>query len=120
VDLSIDQQERYARHLLLEGWGGDGQERLLASAVRIVGTSQAALWAARYLASSGVGTLVVEAKVAEACRGSNPDVRLLSEGSVDLEIAPAGGPIEGAKAALQACAALLRGPSSSKPTGTRP
>ena len=119
MDLSVDQQERYARHLLLEGWGGEGQERLLGSAVRVVGSGQAALWAARYLASSGVGTLVVEPQIADACRGSNPDVRLLLEGLVELQIEPVGGPIEGAKAALQACAALLRG-SASKPTGPLP
>ena len=118
MDLSVGQQERYARHLLLEGWGGEGQERLLASAVRVVGTGPAALWAARYLASSGVGTLVVEGPIAEACSGHNPDVRLVLEGAAELAIEPEGGPVDGAKAALQACAALLRGPST--PTGPLP
>ena len=58
--LTPGQQERYARHLLLDEFGGDGQERLLAAAVHVSGTGPAALWAARYLAASGVGRLQIE------------------------------------------------------------
>src|SRR5438094_7843125 len=58
--LTAGQQERYARHLLLDEFGGEGQERLLAAAVSVRGTSLAALWAARYLAASGVGRLEIE------------------------------------------------------------
>ncbi|MFN2547563.1 MAG: hypothetical protein ABR567_09040 [Myxococcales bacterium] len=58
--LTPSQQERYARHLLLDEFGGEGQERLLAGAVRVEGTGPAALWAARYLAASGVGRLAID------------------------------------------------------------
>jgi hypothetical protein len=58
--LTEAQQERYARHLLLDDFGGDGQERLLAAAAHVQGTGVAAHWAARYLAASGVGTIEVE------------------------------------------------------------
>src|SRR5229473_4618088 len=60
MELSPEQQEHYARHLILEGFGGEGQERLLAAGVRVRGQGDAALWAARYLAASGVGRLTVE------------------------------------------------------------
>ena len=53
--LTEAQQERYARHLLLDELGGEGQERLRSSCVRVRGTGRAARWAARYLAASGVG-----------------------------------------------------------------
>jgi hypothetical protein len=58
--LTAGQQERYARHLLLDELGGEGQERLLVAAVHVRGTGSAALWAARYLAASGVGRLEIE------------------------------------------------------------
>jgi molybdopterin/thiamine biosynthesis adenylyltransferase len=55
--LSPEQQEWYSRHLLLDGLD---QEKLLAAAIRVRGTSPAARWAARYLAASGVGRLIVD------------------------------------------------------------
>lgn len=58
--LTEAQQERYARHLLLDDFGGEGQERLLAAAVHVHGKGPAAHWAARYLAASGVGHLAVD------------------------------------------------------------
>jgi hypothetical protein len=60
MELSPAQQERYARHLILDAFGGEGQERLLAASVRVRGQGAAALWAARYLAASGVGRLAVD------------------------------------------------------------
>jgi hypothetical protein len=57
--LSEAQIERYARHILLREVGGVGQERLLASEVRIDGLSPAGIWAALYLALAGVGRLVL-------------------------------------------------------------
>src|SRR5216683_1298545 len=82
--LTQAQQERYARHLLLDELGGEGQERLLSSCVRVRGTGQAARWAARYLAASGVGSLVLEDVAAAAeCRELSPDVRIL--GPLDLD-----------------------------------
>ena len=75
--LTDAQQERYARHLLLDELGGEGQERLLGAWVRVRGTGPIARWAARYLAASGVGTLVLDDRAAAAeCRALSPDVRL--------------------------------------------
>jgi len=85
--LTEAQQERYARHLLLDELGGEGQERLLSSCVRVRGTGRAARWAARYLAASGIGALVLEDPAAAGeCRELSPDVRILSPG--DLERRP--------------------------------
>src|SRR5712671_1004681 len=89
--LSEAQQERYARHLLLDELGGEGQERLLSSCVRIRGTGRAVRWAARYLAASGVGALVLEdAAAARECSELSPDVRILSAPDLvpDLDLDP--------------------------------
>jgi hypothetical protein len=89
--LTEAQQERYARHLLLDELGGEGQERLLSSCVRVRGTGQAARWAARYLAASGVGTLVLEDPAARSeCRELSPDARILGALALapDLDLAP--------------------------------
>src|SRR5437660_8293187 len=84
------QQERYARHLLLGGLGGEGQERLLGACVRIRGAGRAARWAARYLAASGIGTLILDdPSIAAECRDLSPDLRVLldpdPEPDLDLE-----------------------------------
>lgn len=85
--LTEAQQERYARHLLLDQLGGEGQERLLSSCVRIRGTGQAARWAARYLAASGVGTLVLDdAAAAAECRDLSPDIRVLNPLDLDPDL----------------------------------
>lgn len=71
------QEERYARHLLLDGLTGEGQEKLLAASVALRGTGRAALWAARYLAASGVGQLVVETEaLLRACAALGPDTQV--------------------------------------------
>jgi molybdopterin/thiamine biosynthesis adenylyltransferase len=57
MHLTAEQQERYSRHLLLDGFD---QEKVLQASVAVRGTGQAAHWAARYLASSGVGRLQVD------------------------------------------------------------
>jgi hypothetical protein len=57
MDLTEEQQERYSRHLLLDGFD---QEKLLQASVAVRGTGSAAHWAARYLASSGVGRLQID------------------------------------------------------------
>jgi adenylyltransferase/sulfurtransferase len=109
MELSAAQQERYSRHVLLDGLGGDGQERLLSSRVRVRGQGAAALWAARYLAAAGVGALIVEDCVASECRPLNGDVSIsVGDAPADLELAPEGGAFEGAKAALEAVVRLAR------------
>ncbi len=101
--LSPEQQEHYARHLLLDGFD---QERLLAAKISVRGTDAAAHWAARYLAASGVGGLSVDVPAwHEELRALGPWLAL--SGETSLTIAPRGGPIEGARAALDAIREVL-------------
>jgi adenylyltransferase/sulfurtransferase len=64
--LSHDELLRYARHLVLPGVGAEGQARLKAARVLIVGAGGLGSPAALYLAAAGVGTLgVVDADAVE-------------------------------------------------------
>jgi hypothetical protein len=81
--LSASQQERYARHLLLDELGGEGQERLAAGTAIVQLPAEAAAtarWATRYLAASGLGTLLLEGPWAEEaaaeCARLWPDARV--------------------------------------------
>ena len=53
------QRLRYSRHLLLDGFGEESQERLLASRALVVGAGGLGSSALLYLASSGVGRITI-------------------------------------------------------------
>ena len=59
MDLSDAQIERYARHILLQDVGGQGQARLLQSRVLVIGAGGLGAPVLMYLAAAGVGTLGV-------------------------------------------------------------
>jgi hypothetical protein len=54
MSLGDSQLERYARQVIIPGVGADGQERLLASRVLVVGYARERAVATEYLAGSGV------------------------------------------------------------------
>lgn len=57
--LSPDEIERYDRQIMIEGWGVEGQERLKASKVAVVGLGGLGCPASIYLTAAGIGTLVL-------------------------------------------------------------
>jgi adenylyltransferase/sulfurtransferase len=59
MELTDEQLLRYSRQILLPGFDIDGQRALLSSSVLIVGMGGLGCPAAMYLASSGVGRLVI-------------------------------------------------------------
>jgi molybdopterin/thiamine biosynthesis adenylyltransferase len=54
-----DQLLRYSRHILLDEWGVEGQERVSQSHALIVGAGGLGSPAALYLASAGVGHMTL-------------------------------------------------------------
>lgn len=57
--MNDDQLLRYSRHILLDEIGIDGQQRLLASHVLVIGAGGLGSPVAMYLATAGVGTLTL-------------------------------------------------------------
>jgi hypothetical protein len=97
--LTAHQQERYARHVLLDGFD---QDKLRAASFRIRGSGAAALWAARYLAASGAGRVVVDSPAWEdELRRLGPWTELAGPAQTDLDLS-SGDAGQGIQAVLEA------------------
>jgi adenylyltransferase/sulfurtransferase len=59
VSLGDEELDRYARHIVLKEIGGDGQNRLRAATVAVIGAGGIGAPAIQYLAAAGVGRLRV-------------------------------------------------------------
>jgi molybdopterin-synthase adenylyltransferase len=59
VSLTHEQLDRYARHIVLREIGGEGQKRLLAAEVVVIGAGGIGSAAIPYLAAAGVGLLTI-------------------------------------------------------------
>jgi molybdopterin/thiamine biosynthesis adenylyltransferase len=57
--LREDQIRRYARHIILSEIGGEGQEKLLAAKVLVIGAGGLGAPLLQYLAAAGIGTVGV-------------------------------------------------------------
>lgn len=59
MSLTDEQLDRYARHIVLKEIGGEGQRKLLAATVTVIGTGGIGSPAITYLAAAGAGRLRV-------------------------------------------------------------
>lgn len=57
MSLSPEEIERYARHIVLHGVGGPGQQKLKAARVLVIGAGGLGAPLLQYLAAAGIGTL---------------------------------------------------------------
>ena len=57
MELTEEQFQRYARHLILDEVGDEGQDALLGARVLIVGAGGLGAPMAMYLAAAGIGTI---------------------------------------------------------------
>ena len=57
MSLSAEEIERYARHIVLQGVGGPGQQKLKAARVLVIGAGGLGSPVLQYLAAAGIGTL---------------------------------------------------------------
>ena len=98
--LTPDQQERFARHLLLDEFD---QDKLIEASFHVRGSGPSALWAARYLAASGCGRVVVDEPAwHEELRRLGPWTELSGPAETTIALPPGAGAVEGAQAALDA------------------
>jgi molybdopterin/thiamine biosynthesis adenylyltransferase len=112
MELSPAEQERYSRHLLLDGFD---QEKVKDAFVAVRGTGAAARWAARYLAASGVGRLRVEEPAwREELLGLGPQLQLSDSDAAPFVCAACGDVrTDGALAAVE----ILRQIGAAKTAG---
>lgn len=59
MQLTDEQLDRYARHIVLKDIGGVGQKKLLAAHILIIGAGGIGCPAIQYLTAAGVGTLTI-------------------------------------------------------------
>jgi hypothetical protein len=106
--LTAEQQERYSRHLLLDGFD---QDCVRAASFHVLGRTRAALWAARYLAASGCGRVIVEEPAwREELHRIAPWTELHGSAEARIDLSSAAGEdgaIEGTQAALRAIRQVL-------------
>ena len=105
--LTVVQQERFSRHLLLDGFD---QDKVRQASFHVRGRGGAALWTARYLAASGCGTLVVDEQAWEdELRRLGPWTDLTGPATEEIVVEDAGeGAAEGAMRGAQAALDALR------------
>ena len=66
MNLNDEQIERYSRHIILQGVGGEGQAKLLNGRVLIIGAGGLGAPVALYLAAAGVGHIgIIDADVVD-------------------------------------------------------